>query len=232
MCWHSILVTACSPRRTNRPLHDLRCVSTAAADMRQEALPQCVWRCLQMKDCLYINNNSVIGECELGHGQCESLQPAAGVLASLFGPLFDNCIRWGSSHKPGWVTVRVAIRDVARIVRADSVLIGNFYFRRGQVWANKKGVSIGPINEADQDIELLMKDATCPLPWIPYTAGEPLPFGAVAGGHLADGSAIYVAKMIHNSYAVFGYYNPTSSLAFYETNGIHTTTSMDILMLI
>ena len=157
MCWHSILVTACSPRRTNRPLHDLRCVSTAAADMRQEALPQCVWRCLQMKDCLYINNNSVIGECELGHGQCESLQPAAGVLASLFGPLFDNCIRWGSSHKPGWVTVRVAIRDVARIVRADSVLIGNFYFRRGQVWANKKGVSIGPINEADQDIELLWK---------------------------------------------------------------------------
>ena len=232
MYLHSILVTACDMRYTNSPLYGLRCVSTVAADIRQAFHPQCIWRCLRIKACHYVNHNSTTGQCELGLGQCESLQSAGGFLVNAFGPPRQGCVRWGSSQEPGWVTVRMGLRDVARIMSSGAVLIGNYYFQWEIFWANKEGVSVGPVNEADQDIELLIKDATCPLPWIPYTAGEPLPFGAVAGGHLDDGSATYVAKVIHNGYAVFGYYNPTSYLAFYETNGIHTTTSMDILMLI
>ena len=229
---HSIFVSACDPRHTNRPLQGLRCVSTSATDTRKTAHPQCVWRCLRVETCHYINHNSDTGECELGHGQCESLQLAAGVLASVFGPPRQGCIRWGSNQEPGWVTVRVASADVARIFSGDVVLIGNFYFQIREFWANNQGLNIGPVYEVDQDVELLMKDATCPLPWMPYTAGEPLPIGAFAGGHLADGSATYVAKVVHNDYVVFGYYHPTSALAFYETGGIYTTTSMEILLLI
>ena len=70
------------------------------------------------------------------------------------------------------------------------------------------------------------------VPWMPYTAGEPLPFGAVIGGRLPDGSATYVAKVIHNSDVVFSYYNSRSALAFYEYYGPQTATSMDILVLL
>ena len=121
----------------------------------------------------------------------------------------------------------------ARITSDGAVLIGTIYTSPAAFWANKQGVSIGPVYEADQDIELLLKDATCPLPWMPYTAGEPLPLGAVAGGHLADGSAIYVAKIISGGWlVVFGYYNPESAIAYYESFGVHTATSMDILVLL
>ena len=231
MYLYSILVTACDPRHTNRPLYGLRCVSTVTANMRQAAHPQCVWRCLRMKTCHYINHNSDTGECELGLGQCESLQSAAGFAVSVFGSPRLGCLRWGSNQEPGSVTVRVAAGNVARIVSVDTVLIGNSYPRSGQFWSNMEGVSVGPIREVDQDIELLIKDATCPFPWMSYTAGEPHPSGAVAGGHLDDGSATYVARVIHGGYAVIAYYSPKSSLAYYESGGTHTTTSMDILVL-
>ena len=84
----------------------------------------------------------------------------------------------------------------------------------------------------NQNIEILTKDAACPLPWMPYTAGEPLPSGAVAGGHLADGSALYVMKIADNNYMFFGYYNPKESLAYYEHSGARTTTSMEMLILL
>ena len=232
MYLHSVLLNACDTRHTNTPLQGLRCVSSVTADMRQIAHSQCVWRCLRIKTCYYINHNSDTGEYELGLGQCESLQSAAGFVVSVFGPPRHGCIRWGSSQEPGSVTVRVGSVDVARIVSGDTVLIGNFDFLSRQFWFNVKGVSFGPIYEADQDIELLIKDATCSLPWMPYIAGEPLPFGAVAGGHLADGTATYVAKVIRNRYAVIGHYNPKSPLAYHEFGGIHTPISMDILVLL
>ena len=152
-------------------------------------------------------------------------------IRGIFGSPRLGCLRWGSNQEPGSVTVRVAAGNVARIVSGDTVLIGNFYPRSGQFWSNMEGVSVGPIREVDQDIELLIKDATCPFPWMSYTAGEPHPSGAVAGGHLDDGSATCVARVIHGGYAVIAYYSPKSSLAYYESGGTHTTTSMDILVL-
>ena len=80
--------------------------------------------------------------------------------------------------------------------------------------------------ETDEDIELLTVDATCPLPWMSYTAGELLPIGAVTGGHLADGSETYVVKVNNNNdeFVVFGYYNNHSALVYYEGYGVQTTT--------
>ena len=51
---------------------------------------------------------------------------------------------------------------------------------------------------------------------MPYMAGEPLPFGDVTGSHLADESALYVAKVAHHNYLFFGYYNPIEGLAYFE----------------
>ena len=73
------------------------------------------------------------------------------------------------------------------------------------------------------------KNTACQVLWKLYTAGDSLPFGAVSGGRLSDGSATYVAKLTQsNGEQIIVNYNSKSGLAFYEYYGIQTTTSMDI----
>ena len=230
----SALAIACETRNAMEPRHGLRCLTTASASTWQAAHPQCVWRCLQMKTCHYINYDSDTRQCELGMGQCESLQTAAGFMVNVFGPPRHDCLYWGSNQISGWVPVQERNGKIylAPIVSADVVLVGKLNTQKGDFWGKNGGVKVGPINVNDKYIEILSKDPVCPLPWMPYTAGEPLPFGAVTGGRLRDGSATYVAKVTHNGDVNFGYYDPTISLTYYQWYGVHTATSMELLVLL
>ena len=230
----SALAIACEIRNAIEPHHGLRCLTTARTSAWQTAHPQCIWRCLQMKTCHFINYNSDTGQCELGMGQCESLQPVAGLMVNAFGPPKHGCLYWGSNQISGWgpVQERNGVIYLARIVSGDVVLIGKLNTQKGEFRGNRGGLNVGPIHVNDKNIEFLSKDPACLLPWMPYTAGEPLPVGAVTGGRLNDGSATYAAKIFHDGNANFGYYDPTLSLAYYEWSGVRTATSMELLVLL
>ena len=223
---------ACEFRHTNKPLHGLQCAATITRSVWQTAHPQCVWRCLQMKTCRFINHNSVTGQCDLGLSQCESLQPDAEFMVQAFGPPRHECLHWGSHQEQGRSPVREQNRFAARIVSGDVLLIGTFYRYGKKFWANKAGVKVASAYETDSSIEFLFKDADCPLPWMLYTAGEPLPYGAVTGGNISDGSATYLAKINHEGTLMFGYYDPKYSVAYYEHGGVLTSTLMGILVLL
>ena len=202
---------------------------TMNTSMWQTAKPQCIWRCLQMERCRYINYNSVTVQCELGLSQCGSLQPAIGVMVQAFGTSRHGCLHWGSREEPGWVPIVAENGRVyaARTRRGEVLLIGTF--ANGKLWANDDGVEV----ETDHNIEFLAKNASCPLPWMSYTAGEPLPFGAVTGGRFADGSDTYVARVHHkNKIFRFGYFHPKSAAVYYQYYGVQARTSMDILVLL
>ena len=192
--------------------------------------------CLAMfgqKTCRYINYNPDTGHCELGFDQCESLQPTAGVLVNAFGPLRQGCLHWGARNEPGRVPVQGMRGYVARFIRSKDVLLGTLFVASSQYWAHgEKSNKVGPVYETDPNLEILTKDVACPLPWMNYTAGEPLPFGVVNGGCLADGSTIYVAEVIHNNEGVSGYYNPKSALAYYEFIRVRTASEMKLLVLL
>ena len=51
----------------------------------------------------------------------------------------------------------------------------------------------------------------CSFQWARYRAGDPIPEGAVVGGHLADGTPLYVVmtRSLTNRRPI-GYYNPAS----------------------
>ena len=221
---HSNLIAACELKHSNNTLYGLQCVTSVPTEIWQTAQPQCVWRCLRAEACRYINHNSATGQCELGFSQCESLQPAAGVIVNVFGPPRHDCLRWGSDQKAGWVPIqeRNGHIYVGRTTSNDLLIIGSFFVGGGELCTNREGERMCFVAE-NQNIEILTKDTACPLPWMPYTAGEPLPSGAVAGGHLADGSALYVMKIADN---------PKESLAYYEHSGARTTTSMEMLILL
>ena len=229
----STFATACELKYSKGPLYGLQCVTTTTPSVWQTVQPQCVWQCLRQNTCLYINYNPDTGHCELGFGQCESLQPSAGVIVNAFGPPRQDCLHWGSRHAPGRVPVQANRGYVARIIRSKDVILGNLFVPSLQFWAHEgKSRKVGPVFETDSNLEILTKDAACPLPWMHYTAGEPLPFGVVTGGCLADGSTTYVAKVNHHNNDIFGYYNPKSALAYYEFRGVRTASEMDLLVLL
>ena len=231
---HSILIVACELRYTYQPLNGVKCVTNIKEVVDGIARPQCVWRCLRMKACLHINHNSGTEQCELVFSLCELLQPAAGVSVNAFGPPRLGCIQWSTNQGPGYERLEDQNGDmyIARVVSAGFVVIGLFDIAWGEFWGNRVGVKVGPVRESDQDIEFLAKDAACPLPWMSYTAGDPLPFGTVTGGQLADGTVTYVVKVNHQGYISFGFYDPNAAVAYYERFGVQTTTSMDILVLL
>ena len=229
---NSVGATICEIRNTMDPLLGLKCVTPVVENVWHTSYHHCILQCLRMEKCRYINHKPDTGQCELGLGQCESLQLAAEMIVNAFGPPRDVCLHWGSSGQPGWVPVQATDNYAARAVYGDIVLIGNFYPYYGDFWSSTESLRIGPLKEMDHNVETLSKDADCPLPWRPYKAGEPLPSGAVAGGRHSDEAETYLIRVLHNSAYVFGYYHPNSALAYYEKSGVHMTTSMDLLVML
>ena len=229
---HSIIATTCKIRNTRDPILGLQCMTSVTENVWDTSHPQCIWQCLRVEKCRYVNYKSDTGQCELGLGECESLQLAAGMMVNAFGPPRHACVHWGSSGGPGWVPVRATYGYAARVVIEDVVIIGIFYRNNGEFWSSTASERIGPLKEADHNIEILSKATDCPLPWMSYTAGEPLPPGAVTGGRHTDGSETYVVKVWHNNGYVVGYYHKNSALAYYEHTGVRTATSMDLLVML
>ena len=234
---HLIFIIACETEYTKESMHGLQCTTNGNISVWQNDRSNCVHRCMMTGTCYFIHHNLATDQCEMGLDRCEYLQPAAGVMVNGFGPPRHVCVNWVSSKGSGKLPIKIKGREfyAARIRSGGVVLIGTFYTRgQRRFYANREGLQIGPVLETDQDIEILTVDATCPLPWMSYTSGEPLPSGAVTGGSLADGSETYVVKVNHNNneFVVFGYYNPNSALAYYEGYGVHTTTSMEIMVML
>ena len=233
---HSGCVDTCNDLYTKKPMCNYRCVASASTDVAlyQEDFPQCIWRCLRNELCRYINHNSITGACELGFVQCEYLKADVGFLFNMFGLPHDDCLHWRPSNQTGRIPIKTyqgsQLLHVARIVSENILLIGKYRSLDRDFWANKEDVRIRAY-ATNQSIEILTSENACSVLWMDYTAGKALHVGAVAGGHLADGTVTYVAKIMHNGQHVFGYYNSKRELAYYELSGVHTAASMQILVL-
>ena len=222
LCSNFPSVNVCEVKYTKQPTDGHRCVASSNSEvsLRQDR-PQCIWRCLKLQTCRYINHNYDTGQCDLGLDKCESLVPAVGVAVSVFGPPRDTCVLWSSRQEHEHVPVEVqypgaTVRHLARIKTYDSLLVGKFLPENGIFFANNEGENVGPIHEADQDIEILTMDPACTLTWMPYTAGGLLPVGAISGGLLPDGSITYVCRVTQDGSLTSGYHNTEAELAFYQ----------------
>ena len=209
VCSHSLSIPACDVNYTNQPRYGYRCVTSSNTEVTlwQTNRPQCVWKCLKLKTCHYINHNYDTGQCDLGLNKCESLVPVTGISVSVFGPPRDKCVLWATGQESGRVSVELQFRGkvihLARMTTNNILLIGKFIPATGTFWANNEGERVGPVRESDQDIELLLMDPACTLSWMPYMAGGLLPVGAISGGLLHDGSTTYVSKVTHDDRLAF-----------------------------
>ena len=234
LCSHLLSANVCDVEYTKQPTNGHRCVASSNTEvtLRQTDRPQCMLKCLQLKTCRYINHNYDTGQCDLGLDKCESLVPAIGVEVNVFGPHRDACEHWAPRQRLGHVLVEVSIPGdvmyLARIKIDKTLLVGKFI--NGWFWGNNEGVRV-EIYEAE-NVDFLTMNPACTLAWIPYTAGDLLPVGAISGGLLPHGSITYVSKVTHNDLPVIGYYNTQTELVYYELAGAHTKKSMEILVLL
>ena len=121
---------------------------------------------------------------------------------------------------------------VSRINYDNAVIVGKLLVDRNVFWANFKGEQIRVAPAAGR-VAVLYVDEACTWTWLPYTSGEVVPAEAVIGGHVASGSPIYVTKMNNgDSILSFGYYSSENAMGYFELNGVRTTTTMNILVML
>ena len=83
-------------------------------------------------------------------------------------------------------------------------------------WSPTESVARG-VNRNGEAVEVrswqqMVVEPSCNLKWVRYRAGDPIPEGAVVGGHLADGTPVYiVATLSLTDKRPIGYYNPASN---------------------
>ena len=231
-----LLAKSCRTTYINNEIADYRCQSQniyerAISNMN---LLRCVGKCLSMSGCRYINHNQTADQCILGWGTCKVLEPAPGFLMMAFGPVGDACLSWGSSDEPARVPIQM--RDghemiyVSRMLNSNALIPGKYAVNGKSFWCSNEGEAIGPIFET---VNFLTTDAACTVSWMPYTSGAPFPTGAVIGGYLPNATDLYVARVDYGiGRPSFGYYNPSSGIAHYESSGSQAATSMYLLILI
>ena len=136
-----------------------------------------------------------------------------GGIINAFRPHRETCLHWGSGQGPGHVEGQDwSLLYLSRMIKDYTLVVGKY--------------------DASEVIEFRIMDPTCSLPWMPYTGGDLVPVRVVNGGRLPDGSTTYVCRVIQDGRLMFGYYNIESALAYHELGAVHTTTSMELLVLL
>ena len=233
----TLFAAACETRYTKHPLYGHRCISSSDVVVHQADRRECQWRCLKIQYCSYINYNPNSDQCEIGLGQCESLVPAAGVMVNIYWQPRDVCLHWGFYQELGRVAVwRGSPRPVCRTKLENALVIGKYIALTSPnnpgTWVNNQGKQISVIHGSGNVVEVLTTIAGCPLFWVPYTGGNPLPSGVVVGGYLANGKATNVARVQYSTDLAVGYYNPDTEMAYYASRGARISSTMEILVLI
>ena len=233
---YGLSIDGCHMKYITNETSGYRCNPYYGSDVGpwQMKLPQCVWKCLSISACHYINHKKGTDNCFIGLGACLSLEPAPGFFYEAFEPSNYSCLTWGSHDEPG--RQRVQMHDglemlyASRVAQNGNLIPGKYTTIGTGFWCSVEGERNGPWSL--EDIQVLTMDSTCQLTWIHYTSGEQLPLGAVIGGHLADNTILYVARLDDgNHQPAYGYYNPRSGIAHYEVNGAKTATTMYLLIL-
>ena len=202
--------------------------------------------CAKSGDCSITNYNTVDNLCLISNDTCLFLQKDTDYQMNYISiRKRDSCIEWVSNFN--FARAIPVISEtcnqygserpcyVGRHVSSSHILPGK-YHRRNLYAENLWTVFNGPMGVTEA-MEILDVQPDCQVTWMPFTAGDPVPFNAVVGGYMEGGdSMLYVirAEVEHfgNMFTVFGYYFPEAERGYVEYVGVHVLTVMDMLILI
>ena len=196
---------------------------------------ECVLRGMLDKSCTAVNYDVQDRVCMRMEVPCPVLEIHQYVHYQILTPTpADGCVLWmvpndwSHPRMVKYINKPESRHAVARIESAGELLPAK--------WPRNVPKASSVQNNAqfsDSVFEVLVVKESCSLRWVNYNAssGNPLPPGAILGGHLADGTLLYVALFqVAASRKMVGYYNDETRMgtcSFYGVRNIQD--SMEIL---
>ena len=193
----------CRQRYIQRPLVNQRCITdTEIYINKTDILDQqhCTWLCMQDPNCQIINYNSMGAYCLHGQGPCVSLENEIDFVTTVM-QVKQPCFKWVTSYEDDTystitfpkITGSSDLIMIVRVRKESSKIPGKKTLASDSIYYSWDGSEAYFTNCLS--CEYLTLSPECTISWVSHssTSGNPLPTGAVIGGHL-KGVPLYVAR--------------------------------------
>ena len=198
---------------------------------------ECILRCFVDKLCRAVNYDVQENVCMRIEEPC----PVVGVQQHVHYQILaedpeGGCVQWVATNDwnyPRMVKYNrqingVAWQGVVRLTNAGETLPGRWNLGDTDAISIQNNTKL-----ATGTFDVLVVNEVCSLVWVYYDAasGKPMPPGAILGGHLADGTPLYVAAVNLSKRRSFlvGYYNHVTRKATCYLSGVHDVQQMSLL---
>ena len=193
--------------------------------------------CMRHPDCVRMEHIEAENQCRLAKGLCYEAEDRRNVKMRALGPPRLGCVEWrpsGTTWQPNLIKVN-EVGAAGNDYALDRFLIDGYLlpvfsgyhtFFKSTTHSLLRSSTIG---------EYIFVNPGCPILWVPWngTSGVDLPKGALVGGHLAEGSDVYIAKAwVANTFSRLGYYNPVTGRGYFWSVVIYETSQVSLLALL
>ena len=242
--FHPIRGNGCRNLHIHRDIIGYRCLPHDNSTLEQldnMRWDRSQWHCLHNNNCTLVTYNAALMECILYADMCSNLiQANSHIRTTILSPTPIKCIEWRQFDAP-WPENLVVVNEkgdsganfaVGRLTSGSRTLPAKYNPQTSFITTD--GVEKVTTGKA----EYLIIDPHCPYQWVTWmdTSGNDLPAGAIVGGHLENGTPLYVVKGWLNKYGgvwVIGYYNAQTKQVYLRYDGrLFDTTTMDILVML
>ena len=230
---------ACRSSHVNRALAGYHCPgeNNLIKNVSNVDQPQCFYLCMQHNSCILIAYDADERQCKLSSEVCQEAAEHGHFALTALGPPRSSCMEWQKTGA-SWPPSVVVVNEVGEV--GNNFAVGRF--EDGGLllpaWCDGGGdckSTHETVYYTSTSGEYLLVTPGCPILWVPWsgTPGEDLPTGALVGGHLSDGTKLYVAKAwVGNTVFRLGYYNPVTALGHFWYTYDRPTSHVSLLILI
>ena len=217
--------TQCNSRYITRPVDGYSCHLSVFKDINNAQFQQCIHACMGSTMCRTLSYNHAGKHCLLAEQACVSAEMSDGFSMMIFRSTpYLQCLNWMTfscnyDNKHGYperaVQTPMQRNRMAAVARGfidDQLLI---------VWSTTYRY-IAYVLDSQQNIrtisgsyDILVVDNACSTAWVPYSAGEPIPVGAVVAGKDELSRAHYIVSPKNAEYLYFTTYIHGESEAHY-----------------
>ena len=210
--------------------------SAVSASLFEElSIQKCTFECLRSDQCVATSYDSASRSCRTYSQPCAILEPQPDSSFMLMrAQEEESCVNWvtfqnsAQRSNPRLAFDNTGGRAAARAYHDQGhLLIGHWHHS-----SDTTTISLpeGHQNFHSSGFEFLEVKPHCSMMWVFHSAGDPLPLGAVVGGNMTDGRALYVMRGVPSG-ASTGYYDDTTGVGLYYSGGIQSVTEVELLII-
>ena len=236
----SKLVPSCDVLSSQGMVTGAACPWDNPVNITGVTINECVLHCALDQRCNAVNYDVESDVCMRMAEPCPIIETQPHVhYQMLTVAAKDECVRWVATHD--W--------NYQRVVKINQNVGGNYPLGVARIETTEGDILPGKWPNNDNNaftikssnkfygphFDVLVVYEACSLRWVYYDAsnGNPLPTGAIQGGHWAEGTPLYVAAIyIRDDRRVVGYYNHETQMGTCEYRGVNNEQHMDILVIV